>query len=98
VLLGGVACLYETLESGERQIYAFYYPGDFCDLQRYAKMQAVTETAVRALTDCSIGIIEYGDLDRAIESQAGTRALASHHVGSEHPAPAAGYCKSTAGT
>src|SRR5262245_60034487 len=32
VLLAGVACLYETLQSGERQNYTFYYPGDFCDL------------------------------------------------------------------
>ena len=67
VLLAGVACLYETLESGERQIYDFYYPGDFCDLHRYVKLEAVAEPAVRALTDCSIGIIEYRDLDRAIE-------------------------------
>src|SRR5262249_59605002 len=50
VLLAGVACLYETLESGERQIYDFYYPGDFCDLHRYVKVEAVAEPAVRALT------------------------------------------------
>src|SRR5215468_3694765 len=67
VLLAGVACLYETLESGERQIYDFYYPGDFCDLHRYVKLEAVAEPAVRALTDCSIGTIDYRDLDRAIE-------------------------------
>jgi len=67
VLLAGVACLYETLESGERQIYAFYYPGDFCDLHRYVWPEPVAETTVRALTDCSIGIIEHRDLDRAIE-------------------------------
>ena len=67
VLLTGVACLYETVESGERQIYGFYYPGDFCDLHRYLKAEAMAEPAVRALTDCSIGTIEYRDLDRAIE-------------------------------
>lgn len=67
VLLAGVACLYETLESGERQIYAFYYPGDFCDLHRYAWPGPGADTAVGALTDCSIGIIEYRDLDWAIE-------------------------------
>ena len=67
VLLAGVACLYETLESGERQIYDFYYPGDFCDLHRYVKLEAVAEPAVRALTDCSVGTIDYRDLDRAIE-------------------------------
>ena len=67
VLLAGVACLYETLEGGERQIYAFYYPGDFCDLHRYVWSEPVSETTVSALTDCSVGIIEYRDLDRAIE-------------------------------
>src|SRR5215510_13854213 len=67
VLLAGVACLYETLESGERQIYDFYYAGDFCDLHRYVKLEAVAEPALRALTDCSIGIIEYRELDEAIE-------------------------------
>ena len=67
VLLAGVACLYETLESGERQIYDFYYAGDFCDLHRYVKLEAVAEPAVRALTDCSVGTIDYRDLDRAIE-------------------------------
>jgi hypothetical protein len=44
-----------------------YYPGDFCDLHRYVKLEAVAEPAVRALTDCSIGTIDYRDLDRAIE-------------------------------
>src|SRR5262249_31689488 len=67
VLLAGVACLYQTMESGERQIYAFYYPGDFCDLNRYVWSKRAAETAVRALTDCSIGTIEYRDLDEAIE-------------------------------
>jgi CRP-like cAMP-binding protein len=67
VLLAGVACLYETLENGGRQTYAFYYPGDFCDLHRYASPEPEAETAVRALTDCSIGIVEYRDLDQAIE-------------------------------
>jgi hypothetical protein len=56
VLLAGVACLYETIESGERH-----------DLHRYVKVEAAAEPAVRALTDCSIGIIEYRDLDQAIE-------------------------------
>jgi len=67
VLLAGVACLYQTMESDERQIYAFYHPGDFCDLYRYLWSKRAAETAVRALTDCSIGTIEYRDLDEAIE-------------------------------
>ena len=35
LLLEGVACLYERLPDGNRQIYAFQYPGDFCDLHRH---------------------------------------------------------------
>jgi CRP-like cAMP-binding protein len=66
-LLAGVACLYKTMESGERLIYAFYYPDDFCDLHRYVWSERAAETAVRALTDCSIGTIEYRDLDEAME-------------------------------
>src|SRR6185295_7448779 len=31
LLLDGVACLYERLRDGTRQIYAFQYSGDFCD-------------------------------------------------------------------
>src|SRR5262245_31749155 len=34
VLLDGVACSYERLADGNRQIYAFHYPGDFCDLHQ----------------------------------------------------------------
>jgi len=67
VLLAGVACLYETLKSGERQNYTFYYPGDFCDLHRYVWSEPAADTAVRALTNCSIGIVECRYLDEAIE-------------------------------
>ena len=35
VLLGGVTCLYERLQDGDRQIFAFQYPGDFCDLHQH---------------------------------------------------------------
>jgi CRP-like cAMP-binding protein len=67
VLLAGVACLYKTMDSGERQIYAFYYPGDFCDLHRYVWSERAAETAVGTLSDCSIASIEYRDLDEAME-------------------------------
>jgi CRP-like cAMP-binding protein len=67
VLMAGVACLYKTMESGERLIYAFYYPGDFCDLHRYVWSERAAETAVGTLTDCSVGTIEYRDLDEAME-------------------------------
>jgi CRP-like cAMP-binding protein len=66
VLMEGVACLYERLQDGNRQIYAFQYPGDFCDLHRHALPETNNEVAVAAITDCSIGIIEHKDLEQLI--------------------------------
>src|SRR5262245_1187453 len=66
VLLDGIACSYERLTDGNRQIYAFHYPGDFCDLARHVLPHPNNEVAVAALTDCSIGIIEHRDLDQLI--------------------------------
>lgn len=66
LLLEGVACLYERLPDGNRQIYAFQYSGDFCDLHRHALPETNNEVAVAALTDCSIGIIEHKDLEQLI--------------------------------
>ena len=66
VLLDGVACLYERLKDGKRQMYAFQYPGDFCDLHRHALPETNNEVAVAAITDCSIGIIEHKDLEQLI--------------------------------
>jgi len=66
VLLEGVACLYERLKDGDRQIYSFQHPGDFCDLHRHVLPKTCNEIAVAAMTDCSIGIIEHKDLERLI--------------------------------
>src|ERR1041384_423337 len=66
LLLDGVACLYERLQDGNRQIYAFQYSGDFCDLHRHALPETNNEVAVVAMTDCSIGIIEHKDLEQVI--------------------------------
>lgn len=66
VLLTGLTCLYERLEDGSRQIYAFQYPGDFCDLHSYVLPEPDLALAVGALTDCSTGIIYYKDLDPTI--------------------------------
>jgi CRP-like cAMP-binding protein len=66
VLLDGVACSYERLTNGSRQIYTFQYPGDFCDLHRHVLPESNNEVAVAALTECSIGIIEHRDLDQLI--------------------------------
>ena len=66
VLIDGVACLYERLQDGNRQIYAFQYPGDFCDLHQHVLPETNNEVAVAAITDCSIGIIEHKDLEQLI--------------------------------
>ena len=66
VLLAGIACLYERLEDGSRQIYAFQYAGDFCDLHRYV-LKLDDARVVGALAGCFTGIIQHKDLDRTIE-------------------------------
>ena len=66
VLIDGVACLYERLQDGTRQIYAFQYSGDFCDLHQHVLPETNNEVAVAAITDCSIGIIEHKDLEQLI--------------------------------
>jgi CRP-like cAMP-binding protein len=67
VLLEGITCSYTRLEDGRRQIYGFQYSGDFCDLHRYVLAEADGAIAVSALTDCSIGTIDFEDIDRAME-------------------------------
>ena len=66
LLLEGVACLYERLPDGNRQIYAFQYSGDFCDLHRHVFPETNNDIAVAAVTDCSIGVIEHKDLEQLI--------------------------------
>jgi CRP-like cAMP-binding protein len=66
LLLAGVACLYERLPDGNRQIYAFQYSGDFCDLHRHVLPETNNDVAVAAVTDCSTGIIEHKDLEQLI--------------------------------
>jgi CRP-like cAMP-binding protein len=66
VLLEGVACLYERLPDGNRQIYAFQYPGDFCDLYRHVLPETNNEVAAAAMVDCSIAIMEHKDLEQLI--------------------------------
>lgn len=68
VLITGVACLYERLADGNRQIYAFQYPGDFCDLYRHVLPETNKEVAVAAITECSIGIINHDDLEQLIST------------------------------
>ncbi len=51
VLLCGVACLYERLSDGSRQIIV-QYPGDFCDLNRHVLQASTSDVAVGAATEC----------------------------------------------
>jgi CRP-like cAMP-binding protein len=67
VLLAGVACWSSSLRGGRREIHAFQYPGDLCDLHRYLLPEPDDTVAVRAITDCSIGFINYEDVEQAIE-------------------------------
>jgi CRP-like cAMP-binding protein len=64
VLLDGIACLYQGLPDGNRQIYAFQYAGDFCDINRRLLPDANKEVAVAAVTPCLIATISDIDLDR----------------------------------
>jgi CRP-like cAMP-binding protein len=64
VLLEGIACLYERLADGSRQIYAFQYPGDFCDLNRHVLPGAINEVAVAAITPCTVGTIRHSDFEQ----------------------------------
>jgi CRP-like cAMP-binding protein len=66
VLIDGIACMYERLLCGARHIYAFQYPGDFCDLSLHALQVTTSEVAVAAVADCSIGIIENSVLDQLV--------------------------------
>jgi CRP-like cAMP-binding protein len=68
VLLDGIACSYERLEDGRRQIFLFQYPGDFCGLHRYLWPTTSGHVSVAALTDCKVGMLEYRVLDKAMES------------------------------
>ena len=65
VMLLGVACRYRLTDNGRRQIFAFQYPGDFCDYCRYVMPQC--DDAVAALTDCLVGVIPHEGFERIIE-------------------------------
>ena len=65
VLLAGVACRYRITANGRRQIFAFQYPGDFCDCYRYIVPQR--DDPVAALADCLVGAIPHEEIGRIIE-------------------------------
>ena len=65
VLMEGVACLYERLADGTRQIFGFLYAGDFC-LNRHLLPTTGDEVAVEAITKCSVGFIEHRVLEELL--------------------------------
>ena len=65
VMLSGAACRYRITDNGRRQIFAFQYPGDFCDYCRYVMPQR--DDAVAALTDCLVGVIPHDGFEQVIE-------------------------------
>ena len=67
VLLDGVAYWYRKPDVGRRQIFAFQYPGDLLDFHRYVLPKLGEAMAIRALTDCSVGVADYDDIERAID-------------------------------
>jgi CRP-like cAMP-binding protein len=66
VLLSGIGGLHRRLENGSRQIYTFYYPGDFCALHGNSLQEAQSKPTVAALTVCTIGVIDYQSMDQAL--------------------------------
>jgi CRP-like cAMP-binding protein len=57
-----VACLYKRLEDGTRQIYAFKYAGDFCDLLP----EPDDAVAVQALNECTVAAFDHNEMERVI--------------------------------
>jgi CRP-like cAMP-binding protein len=66
LLLAGTACSFKRNEDGDRSILSFHHPGDFCDLHRYILPKRDDTVGVQALTDCSVAIIDYHDVDRLL--------------------------------
>jgi CRP-like cAMP-binding protein len=63
VLLSGTTCSYKRKNDGGRSILSFQHAGDFCDLYRYVLPDLDHEIGVQALTDCTIAVIDYRDMD-----------------------------------
>lgn len=68
ILLAGTACAYKTNEDGARSILSFHHAGDFCDLHRYVLSDL--ELGIQALTDCTVAIIDYQNLDELLSRPA----------------------------
>jgi CRP-like cAMP-binding protein len=66
LLLAGTTCSYKRKEDGARSILSFQHPGDFCDLHRYVRSEQGSAIGIQALTDCTIAIIDYQEMDRLL--------------------------------
>jgi CRP-like cAMP-binding protein len=67
VLLGGLACMTTRHEDGARQIFAFHHPGDFLALYGLLYSDSAELIEVEALSNCSIGTIDRGVLEQAMQ-------------------------------
>jgi CRP-like cAMP-binding protein len=66
ILLSGTTCSYKRGEDGGRNILSFQHAGDFCDLHRYVLPDLGLAMGVQALTDCTVAVIDYLDMDRLL--------------------------------
>jgi len=66
ILLSGTTCSYKREEDGARSILSFQHAGDFCDLHRYVLPDCQTMFGLQALTDCTVGVIGYRDMDELL--------------------------------
>jgi CRP-like cAMP-binding protein len=66
LLLAGTTCSYKWREDGARSILSFQHPGDFCNLHRYVLQDLEPAIAIQALTDCTVAVIDYRDMDRLL--------------------------------
>jgi CRP-like cAMP-binding protein len=66
ILLSGTTCSYKREEDGGRRILSFQHAGDFCDLHRYVLPNLEPAMGVQALTDCTVAVIDYFDMDRLL--------------------------------
>jgi len=66
VLLSGTTCSYRRNYDGGRSILSFQHAGDFCDLHRYILPDHDHEIGVQALTDCTVAVIHYRDMERLL--------------------------------
>jgi len=67
VLLDGLACMTTRHEDGDRQIYAFHYPGDFLALHGFVFPDSTELIEVEALSNCSIGTIDRDVLEQTMQ-------------------------------